>query len=129
VGAFRLFLHVLSASVWVGGQIALAAEVRVVRTFGPDAPRAVARAFNRVAWPAYGLAVVTGMWSVVAIPLEALQHPWIELKLLAVLLSGAGALVHQLARGNRAMLAAGGAAWLGFGVAAMYLGLLVTPLP
>jgi putative copper export protein len=127
--AFRLFLHVLSASVWVGGQIVLTAEVPTVRTFGPDAARAVARAFNRIAWPAFALAVVTGMWNVFAIPLEDLQHPWIELKVLAVLLSGAGAVVHQVARGNKAMLAAGGAASLGFGVAAMYLGFLVTPVP
>lgn len=129
MNAFRLFLHVLSASVWVGGQIVLTAEVPTVRAFGPDAAKAVARTFNNVAWPAFAVAVVTGMWNVFAIPLEDLQHPWIELKVLAVALSGLGAAVHQLARGNKAMLAAGGAMSLGFGVAAMYLGFLVTPVP
>ncbi len=50
--AFRLFVHVLSASVWVGGQIVLVGLVPTVRELGPDAPRRVARAFNRIAWPA-----------------------------------------------------------------------------
>lgn len=124
-----MFLHVLSASVWVGGQIALAGEVPAVRTLGADATIRVARAFQRVAWPAYGLAVLTGMWNLFTLPLADLQHPWIELKVLAVLISGAGAAVHQVARRHRGLLAVGGATSLGFGVAAMYLGFLVTPVP
>jgi putative copper export protein len=127
--AFRLFLHVLAASVWVGGQIVLAGLVPTVRGFGEDATRQVARAFNRIAWPAYGVAVVTGLWNVFALPLDDLMHPWIELKVLAVLLSGVGALVHQMAKGNKAMLAIGGAMSSLFAVAAMYLGFLVTPVP
>ena len=127
--AFRLFVHVLSASVWVGGQIVLVGLVPTVRELGPDAPRRVARAFNRIAWPAYGIAVVTGLWNVFVLPLEDLQHPWIELKVLAVLLSGVGAAVHQMARGNKAMLAVGGAMSGLFAVAAMWLAFLVTPVP
>jgi hypothetical protein len=127
--AFRLFLHVLAASIWVGGQIVLAGLVPTVRGFGEDATRQVARAFNRIAWPAYAVAVVTGLWNLFDLPLEDLQHPWIELKVLAVLLSGAGAALHQNARGNKALLAAGGAMSSVFAVAAMYLGFLVTPVP
>lgn len=127
--AFRLFLHVLAASIWVGGQFVLAGLVPTVRTLGEDAPRKVARAFNRIAWPAYGVAVVTGLWNVFELPLDDLQHPWIELKVLAVALSGVGALVHQQARGNKALLAVGGAAASVFAVVAMYLGFLVTPVP
>jgi hypothetical protein len=125
----RLFLHVLAASVWVGGQLVLGALVPTVRRFGDDAVRAVARAFNRIAWPAFAIAVVTGLWNVVAVPLQDLQHPWIELKVLAVLFSGVGAAVHQFARGNRTMLAVGGATSAVFAVAAMYLGFLVTAVP
>ena len=124
--ALRLFLHVLSASVWVGGQIVLVGLLPTVRGLGPDAPAKVARAFNRVAWPAFGIAVLTGLWNVVAIPLEELNHPWVELKVLAVTLSGLGALVHQQARGNRTVLAVGGAVSLVFAVVAMYLGFVVT---
>lgn len=127
--AFRLFLHVLAASVWVGGQLVLAGLLPTVRTLGPDAPRRVARAFNRIAWPAYGIAVATGLWNLFDIPLTDLQHPWIELKVLAALLSGVGAAVHQVAAGKRVALAVGGAASSLFAVAAMWLGFLVTPVP
>jgi len=40
----RLFLHVLAATVWVGGQITLAALVPVLRRRGAEIPRAAARA-------------------------------------------------------------------------------------
>lgn len=119
----------MAASIWVGGQLVLAALVPTVRGFGDEATRQVARAFNRIAWPAFAVAVVTGLWNVFAIPLQDLQHPWIELKVLAVLLSGVGAAVHQSAKGNRTMLAVGGATSAVFAVAAMYLGVLVTPVP
>ena len=126
--AFRLFLHVLAASIWVGGLIVMAGLVPTVRSFGDDAPRRLARAFNRLAWPAYGVAVVTGLWNLFVLPLDEMQHPWIELKVLAVLLSGAGAAVHQKARGNKVLLAVGGAVASVFAVIAMYLGFLVTPV-
>ncbi len=54
-GTVRLFLHVLAAASWVGGQIPLAALVPVLRRVGPDIPRAAARRFNQVAWPAFGV--------------------------------------------------------------------------
>lgn len=127
--ALRLFLHVLSASIWVGGQIVLAGLLPTVRTFGDDAPRRAGIAFNRFAWPAYGVLVLTGVWNLFALPIDDLQHPWIELKVLAALLSGVGAALHQFARGNRALLAAGGAMSSLFAIAAMYLGFLVTPVP
>lgn len=122
---FRIFLHILSASVWVGGQITLAALVPTVRGVSQDAPRLVARAFNRIAWPAYGVAVVTGMWNVFSVPLAALPHPEIEIKVVVVALSGIGAAVHQWARGNTAMLAIGGAMSSVFAVAAMWVGVAI----
>jgi putative copper export protein len=129
VNAARLFLHVMAASIWVGGQLVLAALVPTLRGLGDDAAVQVARAFHRIAWPAFAVAVVTGLWNVFAIPLQDLQHPWIELKLLAVLLAGVGAAVHQNAKGNRTLLAVGGAVATVSAVTAMYLGFLVTPVP
>ena len=134
----RIFLHVISASIWVGGQLTLAAMVPTLRGLGGEAPRRVAQAFARISWPAYAVAVVTGLWNVVLIPLDELAHPWIELKVLAVAVSGGGAALHQVAGNqgagnqvagkNRALVAAGGATALVGGVAAMYLGVLVGPV-
>ena len=63
----RVFLHVSAATVWVGGQLTLAGLVPGLRALGPNAPRAVARRFNRIAWPAFGVLVATGIWNIVAI--------------------------------------------------------------
>ena len=54
----RLFLHVLAATLWVGGQLVLASLVPTLRTLGRDAPKAAARscraAATTVALPALG---------------------------------------------------------------------------
>ena len=59
----RLFLHVLAATIWVGGQITLAALVPALRRLGAEIPRAAARRFNQVAWPAFGVLVIAGVWN------------------------------------------------------------------
>jgi putative copper export protein len=56
----RLFLHVLAATVWVGGQITLAALVPVLRRAGADIPRTAGRRFSQIAWPAFEVLVITG---------------------------------------------------------------------
>src|SRR5436309_12130136 len=63
VESVRLFLHVLAAAIWVGGQITLGALVPVLRRAGADVPRLVARQFGRVAWAAFAVLVATGMWN------------------------------------------------------------------
>lgn len=120
---FRLFLHVISASIWVGGQIVLGALVPTLRELGPDAPKKAAQAFNRIAWPAYGIAVVTGIWNMMVV--EDLDLATFGIKFLLVALSGAGAALHILANGNKAALAVGGAMSSIFAVAAMYVGLML----
>ena len=121
---FRLFLHVFSASIWVGGQIVLGALVPTLREIGGDAPRKVARAFNRIAWPAFGVLLLTGIWNLTAVGMDDLNHPWIEIKIMLVLISGAGAALH-IRGGSKAALAIGGAmASLG-AVGAMYLGFVI----
>jgi len=52
--------------VWVGGQFVLGGLIPTVRGFGADATRAVARAFSRLAWPAFAVLVATGVWNVAA---------------------------------------------------------------
>ena len=122
---FVLFLHIVAASVWVGGQIVVAGLVPTVRGFGEDAPKALAQAFNKVAWPAFGLAVLTGLGNVLLMGMDEIKHPLIEIKVMLVLFSAVGAVVHQTANGNKARLAAGGAVALLFGLGAMYAGVLL----
>ena len=43
----RLFLHVLAATVWVGGQVVLLAAVPALRRVSVEAVRATAAAYNR----------------------------------------------------------------------------------
>ncbi len=94
----RLFLHVLAATVWVGGQITLAALVPALRAAGAGVPGAAARAFNRIAWPAYGVLLVTGVWNVLA---EDSDDPayrrTLQLKITLVVVSGVAAFLHARA--------------------------------
>lgn len=106
----RVFLHVLAASVWVGGQLTLAGLVPGLRDLSPDAPRAVARRFNRIAWPAFGVLVVTGVWNVVDVdPTWDSDHGrTLLVKIAVVAASGLSAFAHTRATSRRG-LALGGA--------------------
>lgn len=105
----RLFLHVLAATVWVGGQLTLVALVPALRAAGAEVPRAAANAFNRVAWPAFAILLVTGVWNVAAEPPRgaAFEHTLL-LKYALVLASGVTAFLHARAR-TRVGLAVHGA--------------------
>lgn len=121
----RLFLHVLAATVWVGGQITLAALVPALRAAGADVPRAAANAFNRIAWPAFGVLLLTGIWNVVA---EGDKGPAYErtlmLKYTLVVASGVTAYVHARARSRRTMAVFGALTGL-TAVAALLVGILL----
>ena len=100
----RLFLHVLGATVWVGGQITLAALVPALRAAGTDVPKAAANAFNRIAWPAFGLLVLTGIWNVIAEGDQGSDYQnTLMLKYTLVLASGVTAYVHSKAESRRTM--------------------------
>lgn len=100
----RLFLHVLAATVWVGGQITLAALVPALRAAGTNVPKAAANAFNRIAWPAFGILVLTGIWNVVA---EGDKGPAYERTLMVkyalVVGSGVTAYLHARVASRKAM--------------------------
>jgi putative copper export protein len=128
VDTFRLFLHVLSASVWVGGQIVLAGLVPSLRRTFPEATTVVANAFARVAWPAFGLVVLTGLWNLGDIDVTNTTTEYQITLLVKIALafgSGAAAVVHQVGR-SRAALAIGGALGLLFALGAMFCGYLLT---
>ena len=100
----RLFLHVVAATIWVGGQLTLAALVPALRAAGADVPRTAARAFNRIAWPAFGVLVLTGVWNVIAADDDsaAFQHT-LSLKYVLVLASGVTAYLHARATSKKGM--------------------------
>jgi len=122
----RLFLHVLAATVWVGGQLTLAGLVPGLRSISPDGPRAVARRFNMLAWPAYLALVATGVWNLFAV--HATWHgrygTTLILKVAVVGASGLSAFVHSRSR-TRPGLAVWGAASGLTAVAALFLGVLL----
>jgi putative copper export protein len=102
----RLFLHVLSATVWVGGQLTLAGLVPGLRALGPDVPRTVARRFNRIAWPAFAVLFVTGLWNLAETHLGDRSSEWIATlmaKLFVVALSGISAALHTRAATKRTL--------------------------
>lgn len=92
----RLSLHVLAATVWVGGQLVLVALLPVLRTLSPEAPAKVAQRFNAVAWPAYALLVITGMWNVSAEndQVHGSYARTLVIKVVAVAVSGLAAAWH-----------------------------------
>jgi len=123
----RLFLHVLAAAIWVGGQLTLAGLVPVLRPFGPEATRAAARRFNVVAWSAFGVLVVTGVWNLSAIHVGDASDEYLVtlfVKLAVVGLSAAGAALHVASR-SKAALAVGGALSSLGGLAALFLGIVL----
>lgn len=58
-----LFLHLVGASVWLGGMITMGATVPALRRSkaDPETIRAAARAFGRLSWLALGLAIAAGL--------------------------------------------------------------------
>src|SRR5215471_18468287 len=92
----RLFLHVLAATVWVGGQLILAALVPVLRRFGTDVTAAAARRFNQVAWTAFAVLIVTGIWNIAAVrsQISGSYETTLIVKLVVVVLSGVAAALH-----------------------------------
>ena len=124
----RLFLHVLAASVWVGGQIALAGVVPGVRAVSPEATKAIARGFARVAWPAFAVVVLTGFWNLAEVDVSNTSTAYqitLFLKVALAMASGAAAVVHQVGR-SKAALAIGGAVGLLAALGAMFCGYLLT---
>jgi putative copper export protein len=122
----RVFLHVTAATVWVGGQLTLAGLVPGLRAIGHGAPKAVARRFNRIAWPAYGALVVTGIWNVLY-----LEPDWdseygrtLMVKIGFVAASGITAFVHTRAR-TPVGLALFGALSAVTALGALFLGVLL----
>jgi putative copper export protein len=122
----RLFLHVLAATVWVGGQLTLGALVPALRAAGADVPRAAARAFNRIAWPAFAVLVLTGMWNIAAVGSDdhGSYRVTLIVKLVVVASSGLTAWLHARST-SKAGLAVWGALTALTALGALFLGVLL----
>ncbi len=101
----RLFLHVLAATIWVGGQLTLGVVVSVLRP-APDDPdpevarariRAVAQRFQIAAWSAFAVLLATGVWNLLVLHVGDQGGEWLTtllVKLFCVAGSGIAAAVH-----------------------------------
>ena len=102
----RLTLHVLAAAVWVGGQIVMTGLVGPARGLGGDATKTLARAFARLAWPAFVVLIATGIWNITAVGYSAQDSAWkavLMVKITVVILSGITAYLHQVAKSRKGL--------------------------
>jgi putative copper export protein len=122
----RLFLHVVAATIWVGGQITVAALVPVLRKAGPDVAKAAANGFNRIAWPAFGVLIATGVWNVIAEHDKdhGAYHVTLIVKYVLVAASGLTAYLHAQAKSKGALAAFGALTGL-TALGAVFVGILL----
>lgn len=93
------YLHLVGATVWVGGLVVMAGLIPAVRNATPDRAvlRAVARRFGVISWAALALLVVTGT-------IMVLDRPWtgaLTVKLGLVLVSALLAGWHTVAAADQ----------------------------
>ena len=124
--SLRLFLHVLAATIWVGGQLTLGALVPVLRKAGADVPRMAARQFGRIAWTAFAVLIATGIWNMASYDGKDRQGytATITTKLILVALSGMAAAVHSTTK-SRTILGISGGLGAVFALGALFFGIVL----
>ncbi len=106
LGGFRLILHVLAATIWVGGQFTVAGLLPTIRSLGDEAPKKVARALARLLWPAYAVLVVTGFWNIGSLTVGQASTAWktvLIIKIVVVAIAGVAVYLHQRATTRRGL--------------------------
>ena len=79
----------------------MAGLVGTARRLGPEAPKALARAFARLSWPAYVVLLLTGLWNIQATHPGSQSLLWravLGVKIGVVVLAGLSAWLHSRAR-------------------------------
>jgi len=124
--SIRLFLHVIGATIWVGGQLVFAALVPVLKKKDAALPKLVAHQFNKIAWPAYGLLVITGMWNMASLPKQVPSNysAFIGVKMTVVIFSAVAAILHSRAKSAKGMAMWGAMSGLA-AISATYVGVLL----
>jgi putative copper export protein len=124
---FRLILHLLAATIWVGGQFTVAGLLPTIRSLGEDAPKKVARAFALLLWPAYAVLVITGFWNISAVDAKHASSTWTAVlvtKIVVVVIAGVAVFLHQRST-SKLGLAVWGAIGALASVAALCLGVFL----
>ena len=125
--SIRLFLHVLGASIWVGGQIVLSGLVPKLRKAAPESLKVAANAYARIAWPAFAVVFVTGMWNILDIKVGDMSTDYQVTMFVHVLLAMATAIfavIHSVGK-TKLALALGGAFGLLTSLGAMFVGIML----
>ena len=124
--SIRLFLHVIGATVWVGGQLVFAALVPVLKKKDAALPKIIAHQFNKIAWPAYGLLILTGIWNMASLPKEVPSNysAFLGVKMTVVIFSAVAAILHSRAKSTKGMAMWGALSGLA-AMSATYLGVLL----
>jgi putative copper export protein len=112
VTTFLRAVHLLSATVWVGGSVALVVVgVPAIRATQGEARAAAMRALGRrwrpLGWSSMGIAIVSGLWlsdrhgAFHSAALDTSFDRWLMVKSALVVLLVAGSLVHDFVLGPR----------------------------
>jgi hypothetical protein len=94
---------------------------------GPEVAPTLARAFARLAWPAYAVLVLTGIWNISAFDWTAQSSAWkavLIAKIVVVGLAGLATWLHSRATSRAALALWGSVAGLA-SVAALAMGILL----
>jgi putative copper export protein len=112
---FVLWVHIVAACIWIGGQVTVAAVIPLLRDHR-DLARRVGRRYQAIAWPAFVVLILTGLLNVGNAGLhwsQLLDNPagrTLIVKLAFVALSGVAAGVHSLLQAPRSGHATGDSA-------------------
>jgi len=101
--------------------------VATARGISSDAPKALARAFARLSWPAFGVLVATGIWNITASHPSQQSPAWrvvLWAKVAVVALAGLAALLHSASRSRRGLAVWGSLSGLA-ALGALVLGVLL----
>jgi hypothetical protein len=106
--------------------LVLAALVPVLRARDAALPKVAARAFNRVAWPAFGVLVATGIWNIAAVGSHTTStyKAVLSAKVAVVAASGLTAYLHTRAKSTAGLAVFGALTGL-TALSALYLGVLL----
>ncbi len=105
----------------------MAGLVGPARGLGGEAPKVLARAFARLAWPAFALLVVTGFWNISTFTWSHQSTAWkavLVAKIVVVVVAGVAVALHQRAS-SKAQLALWGSVGGLASIAALVMGILL----